>query len=328
VIEMLQVSRRTVVLPAAGAAVAFGLSRPLAFVDMAVAQIAPAAGAGVKSFKVGDVAMTMLYDGRVERANAPGFVRNASVDDVKGALRAASLPEGNIPNLFTVPLGRVSGRNILFDAGTGGQVGPGTGLMATSLKAQGIAPTDIHMVLVSHFHPDHIFGLMTKETNAPAYPNAEIVMGETEYAWWTDAGLIARLPKARQGLAKRIQAVFPNWLKAGRITLIGADKEVAPGIRSIAAPGHTAGHMAWQVSSGGRQLIVLADTVTYDPVFLRNPGWQPAFDQDGGMAVDTRRRLIERAIADKATIAAYHFVFPAAGTIAKDGAGFTFTPVA
>jgi hypothetical protein len=73
---------------------------------------------------------------------------------------------------------------------------------------------------------------------------------------------------------------------------------------------------------------VLADTVTFDPVFLRHPGWQPAFDADGAAAEASRRRLIDRAIADKAMIAAYHFTFPAAGTLAKDGAGYAFSPVA
>ena len=75
-------------------------------------------------------------------------------------------------------------------------------------------------------------------------------------------------------------------------------------------------------------MIVLADTVTFEPVFLRNPGWQPAFDADGAVAEASRRKLIDRAIADKATIAAYHFTFPAAGVLAKDGAGYAFKPIA
>lgn len=325
---MIKVSRRDFTLTAVGAAAVFGISRPVTFIDSAWAQKAPEAGKGVSSFKVGDVQMTMLYDGSVDRPNAAGFVRNASVDDVKSALKAASLAEGNIPNLFTIPLARVGGRNILFDGGTGGQVGPGTGMLAANLKAAGLEPAAINVVLVSHFHPDHIFGLMEKETNAPAYPNAEIVMPETEYKWWTDASVFTKLPEPRHGLAKRIQAVFPGWKDKGRIKLVGGNAEVAPGIRSIDAPGHTAGHMAWHVSSGRDQLIVLADTVTFEPVFLRNPGWHPAFDGDGALAEASRRKLIERAIAEKAMIAAYHFTYPAAGTLSKDGAGYAFKPVA
>ena len=104
--------------------------------------------------------------------------------------------------------------------------------------------------------------------------------------------------------------------------------EVAPGIRTIEAPGHTPGHMAWHVSSGSQQLLVLADVVTYNPVFLRNPGWHASYDADGALAETSRRKLLARALADNAMVTAYHFVFPSAGTIAKDGSGYAFVPLA
>lgn len=324
---MLEMSRRDLILSATGAGAALALPGPVAFIDAALAQKAPDAGKGFKHFKVGDIQMTTLHDGSVDRPNAAGFVKNASVDDVNGALRASGLPAGNVPNSFVVPLARVGGRTILFDAGTGGQVAPTTGLMAENMKGAGIDPASIGTVLVSHFHPDHIFGLMAKDTNAAIYPKAEIVMPESEYKWWTDAGVFSKLPEARHGLAKRIQAVFPGWKDKGQIRLVGNNVEVAPGIRSIDAPGHTPGHMAWHVSSGRDQLIVLADVVTYNPVFLRNPGWHAAFDADGALAESHRRKLLERAVADKAMVTAYHFVFPSAGTILKDGAGYAFNPV-
>ncbi len=324
---MMKLSRRAFLTSVSIGALA-GSSNLAWLVTPALAQKAPEPGKGNRSFKVGDIEMAMLWDGSIDRANAPGFVRNASVAEVKGALEAARLPGNNIPNLFSVPLARIGDRNILFDAGTGGQLGAGTGLLMSNLQAAGRSASDIHQVLVSHFHPDHILGLMEKDTNAPVFANAEIVMPEAEYAWWTDAAVFTRLPEARHGLARRIQAVFPVWREKGRIKLVGNDAEVAPGIRSIAAPGHTPGHTAWHVASGKDQLLVLADTVTFDPVFLRHPDWQPAYDQDGKLAEASRHRLLERVIADKAMMAAYHFVYPAAGTIQKDGAGYAFLPVA
>jgi glyoxylase-like metal-dependent hydrolase (beta-lactamase superfamily II) len=325
---MIEFNRRNIVLSAAGAAAAFGLTKHITFIDAALAQKAPEAGKGFKTFKVGDIQMTTLYDGSLDRPNAAGLVKNASVDDVKGAMKASGLPEDNVPNPFTVPVARAGGRTILFDAGTGGQVAPTAGLMADNMKAAGIDPASVDLVLISHFHPDHISGLMAKDTNAPIYPKAEIVMPETEYKWWTDAAVFSKLPEARHGLAKRIQAVFPAWKDKGQIKLIGDNVEVAPGIRSIDAPGHTPGHMAWHLSSGTAQMLVLADVVTYNPVFLRNPGWHGSFDADGALAETQRRKLLERAIADKMMVTAYHFTFPSAGTIAKDGAGYAFTPVA
>lgn len=321
-------SRRAVVLSAAAAAAAFGLDARIAFLSQAKAQTAPQPAQGLMRFKVGDITMSMLYDGSVDRPNERGFVRNASIEDVKAALRAAKMADDNVPNYFTVPAARIAGRTVLFDAGTGGQVGAGTGLMAANMQAAGIDPAGVDLVLISHFHPDHISGLMSREANLPLYPKAEIVMHETEYGWWTDQSVFTRLPEARHNLARRIQSVFPAWKTAGRIRLVGNDVEVAPGIRTVAAPGHTPGHMAFHVSSGRDQLLVLADTVTYDPVFLRNPGWHAAFDADGPLAETHRRRLVQRAVTENMMVTAYHFTYPAAGRIAKDGDGYVFNPAA
>jgi glyoxylase-like metal-dependent hydrolase (beta-lactamase superfamily II) len=196
------------------------------------------------------------------------------------------------------------------------------------MRGAGLDPAGVDLVLISHFHPDHIFGLMAKDTNEPLYPKAEVVMSDAEYNWWTDPGVIGRLPEARHALARRIQAVFPGWKDKGRIRLVGDNVEVAPGVRSIAAPGHTPGHTAWHVASGRDQLLVLADTVTYDPLFLRHPDWQASFDQDGALAEASRRKLLERAAADRIPVTAYHFIFPSAGSIAKEGEGYALTPVA
>lgn len=325
---MRDMSRRNVILSAATAGAVFGLDRTFELIATAQAQTptTPVA-ATFKHFMVGDIQMTIVNDGTIDRPNAAGFVKNASVDDVKGALTAAKLPDSNLPNHFHVPIARVGGKTILFDAGTGGQLAPTAGRMGDNMKTAGIDPAKVDMVLISHFHPDHITGLMAKDTNAAIYPTAEIIMPEVEYNWWTDPTVYNKLPEARHALAKRIQAVFPGWRAKGQIKLVGDNAEVGPGIRAIHAPGHTPGHMAYHVSSGTAQLLVLADVVTYNPVFLRNPGWHASFDADGALAEAHRRKLLDRAIADKMMVTAYHFIFPAAGTIAKDGAGYVFDPV-
>ena len=176
-----------------------------------------------------------------------------------------------------MPVARVGGRTILFDAGTGGQLGPTAGLMADNMKAAGIDPGSVNLILVSHFHPDHIFGLMAKDTNAPVFANAEIVMPDVEYNWWTDAAVFTKLPEARHGLAKRIQAVFPAWKDKGKIRLVGDNAEVRPvSARCLRRVTRPVIRLARQL--GPDQLLVLADAVTYNPVFLRNPGWHAAFD--------------------------------------------------
>jgi glyoxylase-like metal-dependent hydrolase (beta-lactamase superfamily II) len=118
---------------------------------------------------------------------------------------------------ITVYVVKLNGKLVLCDAGGGDQVqafNPNSvfvsGKMMTNMKAAGIDPKRIETILISHFHPDHIFGLLGKNTNAPMFPNAEIIVPAAEYKWWTDSSLINRLPEGRKPLARRIQTVIPN----------------------------------------------------------------------------------------------------------------------
>lgn len=224
-----------------------------------------------------------------------------------------------------MPVVRIGGKTIMFDAGTGAQLAPTAGLLAGNMKAAGIDPAKIDMVVVTHFHPDHIFGLMAKGTNAQVYPNAEIIVPSAELAWWTDEGNISKLPKRRQGLAKRIQATFPGWKNVRQIS---GGEDVIGGIKAVSAHGHTPGHTVYQIGSGAYTLMVLADTSNVPALFVKNPNWHVAFDMDGAQAEASRRKLFDQTIADKAMVAGYHFGFPGSGRIEKDGSGYAFVPSA
>jgi glyoxylase-like metal-dependent hydrolase (beta-lactamase superfamily II) len=282
---------------------------------------------GFHRYKVGSIEVTALSDGVWERAHDPAFISNATVDETKAALAAAGMPTDFVPIPFTPNLVKTGGSLVLIDTGTGsGQTGgPKAGTLMKHLAAAGIDAGAINAVLISHFHPDHIFGLMTKAPeNKPVFPNAEIHVPAVEYRYWMDPAVIGALPEARRPLARRIQEVFP--LMKGKVHQFEGDKEVAPGIRAIDAPGHTPGHTAFHVSSGSDQLLVLGDTTNIPALFVRNPGWRAAFDQDAATAEATRRKLLDRAAADKVRVAGYHFPFPATGTIARDGNGYAFVP--
>jgi glyoxylase-like metal-dependent hydrolase (beta-lactamase superfamily II) len=123
-------------------------------------------------------------------------VKNVPPDQVKGALKAAGLADNIIPIPFTVTVVKMKDQYVMFDSGTGGQVQPTAGLMsAKNMKAAGIDPEKVKTIVVTHFHPDHIFGLMAKETNAQNYPNATIYVPKAELAWWTGSSV----PQPAQG---------------------------------------------------------------------------------------------------------------------------------
>jgi glyoxylase-like metal-dependent hydrolase (beta-lactamase superfamily II) len=321
---MVMLTRRNFVISAATASAVFGLNRPIEFMAPALAQ-APAAPPKFVRFKIGDIEVTQLYDGIWQKPHDPNFIKNVSVEETKKELKAAGLTDEHVPITFTVTVIKSQNKYAMFDAGTGSQVTPTAGLMMTeSMKAAGIDPKNISTILVTHYHADHIFGLMAKDTNAQVFPNAEIVMPAAEYKYWTDPSVIEKLPEARRGLARRIQATFPTWKNVRQVE---NDKEAIKGVRVVSTPGHTPGHTSYLVSSGRRQLLVLGDVSNIPALFVKHPDWQAAFDQDANLAQETRRKTFDRVVAEKLMVTGYHYGMPGAGTIAKDGNGYVFKPI-
>ena len=320
---MTTLNRRQFVASMAGVS-ALGLTGSLAILPSAAAA-ADARKTGFYSYKVGsDIEVISLYDGVWQKPHDENFIPGVTIDETKAALDKAGLSSDSVPIEFAFTVVRTGGKTILIDAGTGGQLAPTAGLATEGMAAAGISADDIDTVLISHFHPDHIFGLMEKETNAQVYPNAEIIVGETEFNFWTEPGLIEKLPEGRRGLAQRIQATIPKWKN---VTQYSGGDEVAPGITAVDTFGHTAGHTAFLVSSGDDQTMLLGDLLNLPALFLANLDWQLVFDADKDMATKTRKAIVEQAVADNINIAGYHFGFPNSGKIEKDGSGFVFNPV-
>ncbi len=317
---MFEISRRDLVLGSTGAALVFGLNGPVSFIDAAHAQRA----SDSLKYKVGDIEVFSLHEGSIERPVTEGLVKNVGLEEVKKALTASGIGPDKIDNPFTVTAIRTGGKVILFDTGFGGNGPASVGKLADNMKAAGLDPATVSTVVISHFHPDHISGLWAKETDAQMFPNAEIMMPEVEFKFWTDAALVEKVPEANRAHVKRIQATFPTWKNIKQYN-DGAD--LASGVKAIATPGHTIGHMSFLVASGGQQLFIQSDVTGIHHLFVKNPGWFSSFDSDGPKAEATRRAFFDRVIAEKGMIAGYHFGFPNVGTLSKDGNGYAFTAV-
>jgi glyoxylase-like metal-dependent hydrolase (beta-lactamase superfamily II) len=230
-----------------------------------------------------------------------------------------------MPIPLTVVVLKIGDKMIMVDSGSGvGQWQSNATHLPANMKAAGIDRNDISTVLISHFHPDHVWGLMEKGTNAPTFANAELVTSSVEYKFWTEDGRVGKLPEGRKAAGRRIAENFPKWKNW---KLVDSGAEVAPGVQILDAYGHTPGHSVFLVTSGKDQLMVSNDTMYVPGILAPHPEWQGAYDQDGPLAVTTRRRIIDHVIADRMQICGAHFPFPGAGTFVTDGAAYAFTPV-
>ena len=213
---------------------------------------------------------------------------------------------------------------VLLDTGNGPQAAGATvGRLAANLRAAGIDAARIGTVVISHFHGDHIGGLTTAEATA-AFPNAEIVVPEAEWRFWTDEGAASRAPEAMRAAFANVATRFRPY--QGRIRQVAPGAEIVPGIRMEAAPGHTPGHAVVHVDGGGAQMMYVADTTNRPEIFARRPDLHIAFDMDPTAAEATRRRLFDRLAADRMQVAGFHFGFPALGFMAKEGESYRFVP--
>ena len=293
----------------------------------AAAAKAPAAGkqaAGIYRSKIGEFELTAIYDGIWNRPIDQQFVRNAPFEEVERALADSFLPSDTLPTPFTPLLVNTGSKLVLLDTGSGGQIAPTAGTMLANLTAAGIDPKSIDAIVISHFHPDHINGIKTKDGEL-TFANAEILVPAPEWAYWMDDAGLGTATERLKGNFLNVRRVFADIAKAVRRYEPG--EELAPGISAIAAYGHTPGHMAFAIASGNHGMLVLSDTSFQPSLFARHPEWQPVFDMDGSMAVATRKKLLDRAAADRMLVQGYHFPFPASGYIARDAKGYNFVPV-
>jgi len=322
---MFDISRRNLTLGAAAASVAFGLEKPVTFVGAAHAEQSDPQP--FRKYKVGgDVEVFSLIDGTRDLPLRDNMIRNVDFDQVKAALRGAGFPDKR-PSRFIVMAVKLRDQIVLIDSGTGGHpiYGEGNGRLLTSMAAAGLDPKAVKTILISHFHGDHIYGLMNNETNAQLFPDAEIVVPAAELNFWTRPGVESiDLGPTRKGLARRIQTTLATWKN---VRPFEGEPELLPGVHAVQVPGHSPGMVAHLVASGRDQFLISADVVNFSPHMATNPEWQLVIDQDPQMAVETRKKIFARAVADKLIVSGTHWLMPNAGKFAKDGNGYVFEAV-
>jgi glyoxylase-like metal-dependent hydrolase (beta-lactamase superfamily II) len=304
---------------------------PLATVRPASAA-APVSGKqapGYYRYKVGSFEVTVVSDGGRTFPLADNFVVNAKKDDVNAALAAAFMPKDMMTITFSTIVVNTGSKLVVIDTGNGPaafeQSKGAVGQMHTNLAVAGIDRGSVDTVIISHFHGDHINGLVTAD-GRPAFANAEVQVPAAEWKFWTDEANAAKAKGTPiEGNFANVKRVFAAL--GDKVTRYEADKEIVAGIIAMATPGHTPGHSSQIVTSGNSTLAVQGDITNHPALFVRHPGWHVSYDMDATLAEATRRKFYDRVAAEKILVHGFHFPFPAAGHVEKDGDGYRLVPI-
>lgn len=179
---------------------------------------------------------------------------------------------------------------VLFDAGLGAN---GGGQTVALLEALGIKAADVNYLYVSHFHGDHIGGMIND--GQVVFPNAKVYVGKVEYDAWM------AMPEDRNGQVREIMGAYKDQLN-----FFEFDDVLPNGVKAINAVGHTPGHTVFQKA----ELLIIADLMHGAALQMEHPEYNANFDMDKDQAAASRARILEYVKANNLMMAGMHLPAP------------------
>lgn len=237
-----------------------GLATSILAARSSLAQQAATPGSALQ---VGRFTVTGLSDGVL--VPLPPVQPDVAPDELSVLFEAG----GADPATFEVPVNaflvRSEDRTVLIDAG-GELLGfPTLGRLGANLRAMGVAPEDIDVLLLTHLHVDHIGGMIGAD-GAPVFTNADVVLTEAEHAFWHDDAVMAAVPAEQRGMFRLARDAVGAY--GARVERIAGEAEVLPGITSVPLPGHTPGHTGFRIADGDESLLVWGKRLPTPPIGL------------------------------------------------------------
>lgn len=254
------------------------------------------------STSLGAMQIDMVSDGNLMLPR-DFILGNLPESDLAPFLAEAGIGDGPLTPPCNLTLVRHEGRVILFDVGSGTDFQPSAGLLPDTLDSMGVALDEITHLVITHGHPDHLWGLLD-DFDELLLPNAQVMMGRTEFDYWMDDNTLATIGAARESFAigarRRLEAV------GDQITLFDDGAEILPGIAARASYGHTPGHMAFELRDGSDSLLVVGDALGNNHVAFARPDWTTGSDQDPETAAATRVALLDQIVQGQMRVAGFH----------------------
>lgn len=240
---------------------------------------------GVKTLQLGEVRATWIQDNARERLMPRELFPDAS-DELMASL---SLQDG-VPASMSAFLVQEDGVRMLFDTGMGA---PDSRLPA-GLQSVGVAPADINYLFLTHFHGDHIGGMM--KGDSVVFPNAQVYAPRAEYDAWLamPADKKAQVVKTMNAYKDRLHLFNPGDPLPGKVV-------------AMSASGHTPGHTVYQVG----KLLIIGDLIHGAALQLEHPDICATYDMDKEAAIKARKHFLRYAKDNGLTMAGMHLPPPA-----------------
>ena len=271
---------------------------------------------------LGDFEITALSDGTVALP-VDKLLTNTSPAQVGKGLASSFLkaPVETSVNGYLINTGT---KLVLVDTGAAGLFGPTLGNLVANLKAAGYQPEQVDEVYITHMHPDHVGGLMAGDR--PVFPNAVVRADQHDADFWLSAANLEKAPADAKGFFQGAQASLNPYVAAGKFKPFNGSTELVPGIKAVAAPGHTPGHSIYVVESKGQKLVLWGDLMHVAAVQFAHPSVTIQFDTDGKAAAVQRKKAYVEAAKQGYLVGSAHLSFPGLGHLRAEGKGYEFVP--
>jgi len=303
---------------------ALTLALGLAFSAVALAGAPQAKGQapGWYRMALGDFEVTALSDGTVGLP-VDKLLTNTRPGQVQRLLQHAYLgvPLETSVNGYLVNTGE---KLVLIDTGAASLFGPTLGKLVANLKASGYQPEQVDEIYITHMHPDHVGGLMAGAERA--FPNATVRADQREGDYWLSPANLEKAPADAKGFFQGAQASVNPYVAAGKYKPFDGDTPLVPGIKALAARGHTPGHTIFLVESKGQKLVLWGDLMHVAAVQFPHPEVTIQFDTDPKAAAPQRKKAFAAAAQQGFYVGVAHVAFPGIGRLRPDGKGYRWLP--